>query len=383
MPSKKALAVVNCDDQSTFIWGIRAMDGGYTRDPITNVEKTWSVEIHNVSMDCTGKVGISSTVINHGDPFGGTNYIDQNFFAGSTTTIGPNSTITLTVNVPSCRGVGSQMDAFIGPLLNPYGEDYYWGRLITSARDGLNCPQTPLPPPTIVIPPPVVLPPPPPVLLPPPAIIPPPPVVIAPPPVVIPPPAIVAPPPPPFDESMCECDGMEHTDIIPGQKTTITAYSKVVGSNVNLAEVTGTKFTFGQSSPGYHSAIQANRPVEIAVNTPSLVRYKSTWVVDIPANPVQNVPYVISAQAQCKKKANVLGVTTQRTASFIDDLVSFFRNLFGIRSASESTASAPPPPLTSTATAGEGGQQLQLRVLKPTLIVEAQCHSIEFIYKFP
>jgi hypothetical protein len=189
-----------------------------------------------------------------------------------------------------------------------------------------------------------------------------------------------APPPPGFRSDMCKCDGVEHTAIFPGQQAVITAFAKVEGADVNLARVTGMEFKFLPALPGSNEVIaMATQPVEPIINTRSLVRYKSNWAINVPFNILPKVPYRIIARPVCQPVTNnVLGTTTQKRASFLDDLIKFIQNLFRPGSNTQPNTPPPPPSTLPQSQQSGGGLQLQLKTITPAKITDKQCTHVDF-----
>jgi hypothetical protein len=209
-----------------------------------------------------------------------------------------------------------------------------------------------------------------------------------PPPPIAPPPGVNPPPAPGgFNDNMCQCDGLDATALIPGQKAVITVYTKVTGADVAKAKVTKTRFTFAQADGS--NAMQAEIPIadkDIIVNRPDFVRYKSNWEITIPANVKPNVPYRIDGRGVCASKivsqanpqTGVLGVATKQ-ANFLDDILNFFRNLFGGGNNQQPNQTTPPPPQTTNQTLDQ--QQLQLKPIRPAQITQKQCTALQFVFK--
>ncbi len=134
-------------------------------------------------------------------------------------------------------------------------------------------------------------------------------------------------------------------------------------------------------------------PASVDRTTSALVRYKSIYTFTVPTGPgtfrIDGIVNTASAcvaksaqQAYAGSSSNVLGIATEKTANFLDDLINFFKNLFGIGSQNQNppAGTTPPPPAQPAGGTQPGGQQLQLKGIKPATIDQGQdlCHTIQF-----
>ena len=185
------------------------------------------------------------------------------------------------------------------------------------------------------------------------------------------------PTPPPYDDSMCTCDGLDYTSLSLGNPTTITAYGKVLGVNKDYAKIPSFTFRFFKGTdPKDQSLVKEEKintgaPIELA----DKVQYKAVWNLTIPSDLDTKSTYRIQAKPMCSRKAIaayfsprnsvVLAAETQNL-SILDRFVAFFTGLFqGSRPKSGSSTPAATPTLTNTQR-----KNLQLQTFRPVTRVE-------------
>lgn len=201
-------------------------------------------------------------------------------------------------------------------------------------------------------------------------------------------PVPTATPTPPFDESMCSCDGLQPTSSI-GINTplNVTAYGKVLGINKNFAKIPTITFTFWQSPP--NSTQVKNLKTEtvnttVIEDTADKVRYQALWVYNLPSNLDTSQTYRIQAHIDCSRKsaaANfttntvVLGTSTKQPG-FFDKIALFFASLFGLNQQSSISQTVIP---TATPTLTQQQKNIQLGTFVPARGIEQDnCTFIKF-----
>jgi hypothetical protein len=179
---------------------------------------------------------------------------------------------------------------------------------------------------------------------------------------------------PPFDNSMCTCDGLNFTPIILGTPVNVTAYGKVLGVNKNYAKIPSFTFTFYQSPPNSTQAKKLDsKQVNTTVieDTTAYTRYQAIWALNLPTTLDQTQTYRIQAHPDCSRKAAVgffdtskvvLGAETKQL-SFFDKIALFIANLFGGNKA-QNMAQVSGPTATPTLTAQQK-RNLQLGTFTP------------------
>lgn len=183
-------------------------------------------------------------------------------------------------------------------------------------------------------------------------------------------------PTPPFDESMCGCDGLKQPlgSIALGSPFTVTAYGKVLGMNKNFAKIPTITFTFWQSPANSTQIVNlqsAKVNATVIDDTADKVRYQAIWTLNVPADLDTSQTYRIQAHPDCSKKSAavvlnsntvVLGATSKQP-SFFDQIVSFFASIFGLNSQSVTSQTAVP---TATPTLTQVQKKnLQLKTFTP------------------
>lgn len=197
-------------------------------------------------------------------------------------------------------------------------------------------------------------------------------------------------PSPLFSDAMCKCDGITPNALISGEAATITAGAKVEGKDVNYATVKDMTFTLveGDNTKG----IVLSRGNKIAAKeisrTASLVRYQSSWKVNLPQFKKGKV-YRIFANVACQKKqtamlpalSNVLG-TTAEDQDWLESIWSTFSN--PLTNTATVPSPSPSPSLLQvlkvipTPSPTESDDALQLGTLEEAQIIEKSCRFIKF-----
>lgn len=185
------------------------------------------------------------------------------------------------------------------------------------------------------------------------------------------------PTPPPFNDSMCTCDGLDYTPISVGNNTTITAYGKVLGINKDYAKIPSMTFRFFKGSdPTKQELIKEEKiNTQAPITLADKVQYKAIWNLLIPSNLDTASVYRIQAKPTCSRKAAAAFFSPQNTVvlaaetknlSFLDRFVAFFTGLFqGSRPQNNSAAPAATPTLTNNQR-----KNLQLQTFRPATKVE-------------
>lgn len=184
-------------------------------------------------------------------------------------------------------------------------------------------------------------------------------------------------PPVTFNPAQCQCDGIESTLIFPGETTTVTAYAKVTGTDLKAAEVKDMTFYLAQDS----TVIAKSDPltVDIADQSATKIRYKRSWQFTLPDNVDKNAIYRVWSQQRCVKKKQVLGLNAQAAEktkvankSFMDQIISFFGNIFG-SSTNPPSVNVPKNPVATqnnSVATQSGKEKLQLQPLYPATVVK-------------
>ncbi len=147
-------------------------------------------------------------------------------------------------------------------------------------------------------------------------------------------------PTPPFNETMCKCENIEFTPITLGQKTTITAFGKVEGTDTQFAKIPSFNFIFYAGTDTSATAIQRQTVAATQIeNTVTKARYKAVWELLIPSNLDASKIYRIQAKPTCVKKTAAIAPPINPTSAvlaakdentgFFAQLARFFANLFG------------------------------------------------------
>ncbi len=190
-------------------------------------------------------------------------------------------------------------------------------------------------------------------------------------------------PTPGFSPDMCKCDGMDTTDITPGQQTTFTAFAKVEGADTSKAQVNDIRFFLGAGDSDNATIIGQSGPVQsqVIANNPNLVRYQSTWQQQIPQLEKGKI-YRAWVQIDCAQKGPastvnslVLGSSSQNS-SIWDIIGSWFSRLIG-----RGSATPTPRPSSRPTPTSPGNKKLQLNTFtlgQPSLILEKSCKLIRF-----
>jgi len=160
------------------------------------------------------------------------------------------------------------------------------------------------------------------------------------------------PTPPPFDESMCACDGLEHSALTFGDVSTITAWGKVLGVNKNYAKIPSIRFRFmSGNNPADQLLIEEKKiNTTIVLDTAEMVRYQAVWPVTLPSDLDTSKTYRIQAKVDCSRKITfapttntaVLAVEDQNL-SFWDRIYNFFANMFSVKKSDKTSTNAPTP----------------------------------------
>lgn len=113
--------------------GVITPDLRITGDSFNGTTATYTIT--NTSATLSYPVGAASYKVysnNGGTP----GILDQSLFDSETTTVGPNSSVVVSVDVPACA---FQVDIFCGPVVNNFAIDGFYGnRKIPSADGGFN-----------------------------------------------------------------------------------------------------------------------------------------------------------------------------------------------------------------------------------------------------
>ncbi len=198
-------------------------------------------------------------------------------------------------------------------------------------------------------------------------------------------PTLTPTPTPPFSEDMCKCDGIENTSLALGQKSTITAYGKVMGDDTKYAKIPNMTFFLYKGNDQNVTIIDQSQPIATTVvsDQPALTRYKASWDLTLASNLDTTATYRIQAKLNCSRKAvalfaptnnAVMGASTQNP-SLLDKIYGFFAGLFaGSKTTPAPVAESP----TATPKPQSKGDQLKLGTFRPTKILERSCTFIKF-----
>lgn len=186
-------------------------------------------------------------------------------------------------------------------------------------------------------------------------------------------PTLTPTPTPDFNEAMCECDSIETTPIISGQKVTFTTFGKVVGTNTSKAKIESMEYFLGEETDPTHpnNAHIVDRsgavPAQVVANSASLVRYKTTWDKTMMSSPGTN-NFRLWTKLKCVRKTTamasdqqrgVLAAVTSPFSSWWNSLTNSFSSLFG--------GPTPTP-----------RKNLQLETFYPAKTIEKTCQMIRF-----
>lgn len=194
-------------------------------------------------------------------------------------------------------------------------------------------------------------------------------------------------PTPPFNEAMCKCDSIDFTPITLGQKTTITAYGKVEGTDTQFAKIPSFKFAFYAGNDTSANALQRQTVTTTQIeNTQTKARYKAVWELLIPNNLDPKKTYRIQGVPSCVKKTAavsypinptvaVLAATDENTG-FFASIAKFFAGIFG-RSNNNSTNEVS---VQDTANVPNQQSNLQIGTFKPLIASrETDANNCSFI----
>ena len=180
----------------------------------------------------------------------------------------------------------------------------------------------------------------------------------------------------PFNPASCTCDGIQYTGLFSGQPVTITAFSKIVGDDVNNAKVVSEKFRLINATDPTNAQIIAESgdiASTIIQNSSASARYQTQWQLTLPQL-VTGATYRISSDIDCQPKTvtfnynrapKTVVLAAQTNISFWD---SFFR-LFGDFAANV---------VSSLGSGNNEKKTLQLGTFKPATIIENGCNTIIF-----
>jgi len=139
---------------------------------------------------------------------------------------------------------------------------------------------------------------------------------------------------------MCKCDNIEFTPITLGQKTTITAFGKVEGTDTQFAKIPSFRFAFYGGTDAGANVLQRQTVTATQIeNTQTKARYQAVWELQIPNNLDASKVYRIQATPSCVRKTAslpppvnpttaVLAATDENTG-FFASIAKFFAGLFG------------------------------------------------------
>lgn len=180
-------------------------------------------------------------------------------------------------------------------------------------------------------------------------------------------------PTPDFNEAMCECDSIESTPIISGQKVTFTTFGKVIGTNTSKAKIESMEYFLGEETdptrPNNAHIIDRSGaiPAQVVASSPSLARYKTIWSKTMMSNPSSN-NFRLWTNIKCVKKttaminnrqSSVLAAATSPFSSLWNSITGSFSSLFG----------------GSTPTSRKN---LQLETFYPAKTIQKTCQMIRF-----
>ena len=211
------------------------------------------------------------------------------------------------------------------------------------------------------------------------------------------PPSPTLTPTPSFNPAACKCDGIEYTALFSGQSTTITSYGKVEGADTSKAIVRNQSFFLAEGAETIARIIGRSGPIGSMVvsSTPEKVRYQSKWTFTLPQLKT-GATYRIWSQINCQPKLQAINYSpTRKTVfgtsipaqpkSFIDRMIEFLNNLFGVREAATTTSTATPTSEPGTGTgiileelAPTGKKSLQLEPIYPLEVYQKTCSFIKF-----
>lgn len=194
-------------------------------------------------------------------------------------------------------------------------------------------------------------------------------------------------PTPPFNEAMCKCDSIDFTPITLGQKTTVTAYGKVEGTDTQFAKIPSFRFAFFAGNDTSANALQRQTVTTTQIeNTQTKARYKAVWELQIPSTLDAKKVYRIQATPSCVRKTAAIALpvnpttavlaATDENTGFFSSIVKFFAGLFG--------RSNPPqePEAAVQDSANTPNQQpnLQIGTFKPLIATkETDANNCSFI----
>lgn len=183
-----------------------------------------------------------------------------------------------------------------------------------------------------------------------------------------------------FLETMCKCDGIESTELLPGKEVTFTAYGKVEGTDSTKAGIKSMSLFMSEGDSTTGTIIRRSGPLAVAEASrdSAKVRYKAVWKVALPTTLKKGGTYRVWAQIQCEPKAglamnqsnNVLAAQTS-TRGFFGTIADFLRGLFG----SSKRVSTPAPEPTAVSSGGK----IKLNTFAlPGKVIENSCRSLKF-----
>jgi hypothetical protein len=189
---------------------------------------------------------------------------------------------------------------------------------------------------------------------------------------------------------MCKCDGMEASNILPGQQALFTAFAKVEGQDVNNAKVESIQFFLGEGDAQTAKIIAKSDqiPVKTISSTTSKIQYKADWKQLIPEKPKPGAIYRAWAQIKCTQKTQALNSTPERVVlaaeteenrGFFSRFFSFFGTLFGGEDSPDQTQPEEQP--NTSIESEDDRKSLQLEPIYPAQITEKSCKTVRFKFE--
>lgn len=199
----------------------------------------------------------------------------------------------------------------------------------------------------------------------------------------------------PFNENMCQCDGIDiGGKIVPGQKSTFVAYAKVMGTDQNLAQVQSLAFHVAQDNKVIYDSNPVS--VEVVSKDATMTRYKATFSYTFPANiNTKSIYRVYVDSPKCSQKTamviepetttSVLGTTAcVDNRSDLDkwwsSVVGIFTGNNGDPCAAASLASSDQQS-ASSAPAASGDSNLQLKTFGDATVTDKSCRFVFFRFQ--
>lgn len=186
-----------------------------------------------------------------------------------------------------------------------------------------------------------------------------------------------------FRPDMCHCDGITATKLVPGQKATVTAYTKIIGVDNTVAIIKNTNFALAKDATII--MVSGPRPDVVASydTKTQTIRYKADWMFTVPTAVDKNSIYRIFVDPanDCKDK-RLAAATSQTVVLGETTSVPLLWNRIeqtvgGILSA----ASPSPTPVRKVLSATTQNPQLHMDAFYAADVIETSCSFIKYQFK--